>query len=63
MMAKGPNAFAIVCHPFDGTNPRTIIELDRPIYLYPAVSPDGHYLLYTIADDPVFETMLVENFR
>jgi len=63
MAAKGPNGYPIVFYPFDGSSARTLIEVDRPIYLYPAISPDGHYLLYTTRDDPVFEMRLVDNFR
>jgi Tol biopolymer transport system component len=63
LAAKGANAYSIVFYPFGRGNPRTIIELDRPIFLQPAVSPDARYLLYTTADDPVFEIMLVDNFR
>lgn len=63
LSAKGSKAYSIVFYAFDGGTPRTILELDRPIYLAPAVSPDGHYLLYATADDPVFEMMRVDNVR
>jgi Tol biopolymer transport system component/tRNA A-37 threonylcarbamoyl transferase component Bud32 len=60
---RGVEEYPIVFYPFDAGKPRTIAVSSRPPYLNPAVSPDGRYLLYTIADDPVYEIMLVDNFR
>jgi hypothetical protein len=31
--------------------------------MFPEVSPDGRWLLYSTADDPTYGIMLVENFR
>lgn len=55
--------YKIAFYPFSGGAPRTVLALDRQPYLFLSVSPDERYLLYTTADDPVYEMMLVENFR
>jgi len=39
------------------------LRLTGRAYMYLSVSPDERYLLYTTEDDPVYEMMLVENFR
>jgi Tol biopolymer transport system component len=61
--ARRPDGFAAVFYPFDGREPRTITTLGRPPSNFPAVSPDGHWFLYSSAEDPVYGIMLVENFR
>ncbi len=48
---------------FSGGKPHTITTLNRPIENFPSVSPDGRDLLYSTGDDPVYEIMLVDNFR
>ena len=36
----------------------------QPQYVkFPGGSPDGHWFLYSSADDPIYEIMQVENFR
>jgi Tol biopolymer transport system component len=60
---RQPAGLPAVFYPFDGGKPRTITNIDRAPQNFPAVSPDGRYFLYTSADDPVYEIMLVDNFR
>jgi Tol biopolymer transport system component len=38
------------------------VIVNRLPAMFPEVSPDGRWLLYTTADDPVYEIMLVDNF-
>jgi Tol biopolymer transport system component len=58
-----PEGFPVVLYPFDGGKPRTLMSIDRRPWMFPEVSPDGRWFLYTSADDPTYEIMLVENFR
>jgi Tol biopolymer transport system component/predicted Ser/Thr protein kinase len=60
---RRPGGFPAVYYPFDGGEPRAITTLSRAPSNFPAVSPDGHWFLYSNADDPVYGIMLVENFR
>ena len=60
---QGPEAYPILFYPFNGGPSRVITTLNRPVANFPGVSPDDRYLLYSIADDPVDEIMLVDNFR
>jgi Tol biopolymer transport system component/tRNA A-37 threonylcarbamoyl transferase component Bud32 len=55
--------YPAVFYPSDGGKPRTLTTLSRLPAMFPEVSPDGRWFLYTAADDPVYEIMLVENFR
>ena len=56
-------AYPIVFFPFDGGKPRTLITLKSGPAMFPEVSPEGRWLLYTAHDDETREIMLVENFR
>ena len=47
---------------FDGGKPRTLTTLGSNPQMFPELSPDGRWFLYTSADSPVFEIMLVDNF-
>ena len=60
---RQPEGFPAVFYPFDGGKPRTIATLNRAVQNFPAVSPDDRWFLFTSADDPVYEIMLVDNFR
>ncbi len=55
--------FPAVLYPFDGGKPVTLTMLERSPQNFPAISPDGRWFLYTNVDDPVYEIMLVDNFR
>jgi len=57
------DGFPVVFFPFDGGKPQTLMNIDRPPRMFPEVSPDGRWLLYSTADDPTYGIMLVENFR
>jgi Tol biopolymer transport system component/predicted Ser/Thr protein kinase len=59
----GSDGYPVVFHSFDGKTSRTIATLPGSPYLFPDLSPDGRYLLYASADDPVYEILLVDNFR
>jgi Tol biopolymer transport system component len=61
--AHTPEGFPAVFYPFEGGSPRTIATPSTFPVNFPAISPDGRWFLYTNADEPVFEIMLVENFR
>ena len=41
----------------------SLTDISRAPVMFPEVSPDGRWFLYTSADDPTYEVMLVENFR
>ena len=60
---RQPEGFPAVFYPFDGGKPRTIATLNRAVQNFPAVSPDDRWFLFANADDPVYEIMLVDNFR
>jgi hypothetical protein len=60
---RQPEGFPAVFYPFDGGKPRTIATLSRPVQNFPAVSADDRWFLFTNAEDPVYEIMLVDNFR
>jgi len=60
---KHAQGFPAVFYPFDGGKSRTLTTLTRQPRMFPDVSPDGRWFVYTTADDPVSEIMLVENFR
>ena len=60
---RQPEGLPVVLYPFDGGKPRTLTTLAQPRQMFPEVSPDGRWFLYTSADDPVYEIMLVDNFR
>ncbi len=55
--------YPVVFYPFDGGKPHTIATLSEPIENFPGVSPDGRYLVYSSPDPPIYEIMLVNNFR
>jgi Tol biopolymer transport system component len=55
--------YPFVFYPFDGGKPRTLTTIDHPPQIFPEVSPDGRWFLYCTSDDPVYEIMLVDNFR
>ena len=59
---REPAGYQLVVHPFAGGKTRVLAPVDRYGY-HVAPSPDGHWLLFTSADDPVHEIMLVDNFR
>ena len=61
--ARRTEGFPIVLYPFDGGAPRTVTSLNHAPFLFPGVSPDGHWFLYSNADDPIYEIMQVDNFR
>jgi Tol biopolymer transport system component len=63
MGASQPEGFPVVLYPFDGGAPRTLTTLSRAAFLFMTVSPDGHWFLYSNADDPTYGIMLVDNFR
>ncbi|HTU44418.1 MAG TPA: protein kinase [Bryobacteraceae bacterium] len=56
-------AYEVALYSFEGSKKQTLLTLDRVPYMFLSVSPDERYLLYTTPDDPVYEMMLVENFR
>ena len=60
---RQPEGFPAVFYPFDGGKPRTIATLNRAVQNFPAVSPDDRWFLFSNADDPVYEIMLVDHFR
>jgi Tol biopolymer transport system component/tRNA A-37 threonylcarbamoyl transferase component Bud32 len=60
---RQPEGFPAVFYPFDGGKPRPIATLNRSVQNFPAVSPDDRWFLFTNADDPAYEIMLVDNFR
>jgi hypothetical protein len=41
----------------------TLGTIEKPVFLYMDVSPDGHSLIYSQLDQRVADLMLVENFR
>ena len=60
--AHQAEGWPVIFYPFDGRKPRTettISQLARSL----SISPDGRWLVYTTVDDPIYEIMLVENFR
>jgi eukaryotic-like serine/threonine-protein kinase len=59
---RQPEGTPVVFHPFDGGKPRNLTTLARYAGSG-SISPDGRRLIYTTADNPVYEIMLVENFR
>jgi Tol biopolymer transport system component len=61
--ARRPEGYPVVLYPIDGERPRTLIVLGSLPNMFPEVSPDGRWLLYTTADEPTYEIMLVDNFR
>jgi Tol biopolymer transport system component/tRNA A-37 threonylcarbamoyl transferase component Bud32 len=60
---RQPEGFPAVFYPFDGGKPRTIATFNRAVQNFPAVSPDDRWFLFSNADDPVYEIMLVDKFR
>ena len=60
---RQPEGWPVVLYPFDGGKPRTLVNISHPPMNFLAISPDGRWFLYTSADDPTYEIMLVENFR
>jgi Tol biopolymer transport system component len=50
-------------HSFATNRTATLGVIERPVYLYSDVSPDGRWLLYTQLDHRVEDLMLVEKFR
>jgi Tol biopolymer transport system component/DNA-binding winged helix-turn-helix (wHTH) protein len=61
--AQRQEGFPFVIYPFGESEPRTLISLSRFPVMFPEVSPDGRWLLYTTADDAISEILLAENFR
>jgi Tol biopolymer transport system component len=59
----GESTSEIALYSFEGKKKQTLLTIDRWAYMFLSVSPDERYLLYTTPDDPVYEMMLVENFR
>ena len=57
----GPSGYPILLYPFDGGEVRTIATLASGSS--PEISPDGRWLLFEKADDPIREIMLVDHFR
>jgi len=55
--------YPAVLYPFAVGKPHTVAAISLPPIMTPAVSPDGRWLLYTAADDPTYEIMVVENFH
>ena len=41
----------------------SLTDIRRAPVMFPEVSPDGLWFLYTTPDDAIREIMLVENFR
>jgi eukaryotic-like serine/threonine-protein kinase len=62
MCAPAPEGVPVLLYPFDGGKPRTLATLYR-LRGEPALSPDGRWLVYATADNPVYEISLVEGFR
>ena len=61
--ADQSGGFPAVLYPFGEGKPRTLVTLSRIPYIFPEVSPDGRWFLYTAPDDAIREIMLVEDFR
>jgi eukaryotic-like serine/threonine-protein kinase len=61
--ARQSEGWPVVLYQFDGGKPRTLTTLSSSPQMFPELSPDGRWFLYTSADAPVFEIMLVDNFR
>jgi Tol biopolymer transport system component len=58
-----PEGYPVVLYPLDGGKPRTLLSLSRAPSGPLEVSPDGRWLLYATADEPVYGIMLADNFR
>jgi hypothetical protein len=50
-------------HKFATKQTITLGSIEKPVWLYLDVSPDGRRLLYAQRDQRVEDLMLVENFR
>ena len=61
--ARQPQGYPVVLYPFGEGKPRSLTTISRYPHAFLEVSPDGRWFLYTSADDPTYEIMLVENFR
>jgi hypothetical protein len=46
----------------DQARPRKIIDIDKPVGMGMAVSPDEHWILYGIRDESAGDLMLLEDF-
>ena len=60
---RQPDGFPTDFLPFDGGKPRRLLTTPTSTFLIPEVSPDERWLLYTLADDPVREIILVDHFQ
>ena len=58
-----PDRFQILFHPFDAGKSEVLMALNRPPVMFPEVSPDEQWLLFTLADDPTDEILMVQNFQ
>jgi serine/threonine protein kinase/WD40 repeat protein len=61
--ALQPEGYPVVFYPFNGGRPRTLTTLSRASLTRPDVSPDGRWFLYATPDEPVYQIMLVDDFR
>jgi hypothetical protein len=63
-LAPGPSARTLLqFHKFATKQTITLGSIEKPVWLYLDVSPDGRRLLYAQRDQRVEDLMLVENFR
>ncbi len=49
--------------PLDGSAPRTLAMLPAAYPLFPDISPDGRWILFTKVDNAVYEILQVDHFR